>query len=431
MPRSGLSGSVPNLALTRAQRESAAKLRPAPWLATPSPLLSQPAAGGGADRSLVQWVERRLEEVGGPLGDAGPAAWTPTQVVAWLRTSPMMAEHAAAFAADEVDGAALLTLDEVDLLALGVGALGERKRLLHAIAELRRAAPVVGASAAHADGGAAADGPVGDGELIAQRARLAALGECAAKVLANTPEMPEAHRRLLLRLWQQQESAALSAVASLAAAAAAERRRRRRAVAERKELARRHIEARLAAMARADDDGIAAAAKLSAALAEIERLRAQLREQEDDLLSLEAVRMEAAIAADLKAENAGLRRSLLESAGDRPAEAAAAAAARLEELAGASLAEMVEECEGEEQQTYQALNHAKDIADSMQKASDARRDEAAAALPPTPARLSGSRRRGSVRKPGVEALSADASVAQSQAQSPAMTARSLDGRMAL
>ena len=73
---------------------------------------------GGADRSLVQWVERRLEEVGGPLGDAGPAAWTPTQVVAWLRTSPMMAEHAAAFAADEVDGAALLTLDEVDLLAL-------------------------------------------------------------------------------------------------------------------------------------------------------------------------------------------------------------------------------------------------------------------------------------------------------------------------
>ena len=303
MPRSaGLSGSVPNLALTRAQRESAAKLRPAPWLATPSPLLSQPAAaGGGADRSLVQWVERRLEEVGGPLGDAGPAAWTPTQVVAWLRTSPMMAEHAAAFAADEVDGAALLTLDEVDLLALGVGALGERKRLLHAIAELRRAAPVVGASAAHADGGAAADGPVGDAELTAQRARLAALGECAAKVLANTPEMPEAHRRLLLRLWQQQESAALGAVASLAAAAAAERRRRRRAVAERKELARRHIEARLAAMARADDDGIAAAAKLNAALAEIERLRAQLREQEDDLLSLEAVRMEAAIAADLKA----------------------------------------------------------------------------------------------------------------------------------
>ena len=206
MPRSGLSGSVPNLALTRAQRESAAKLRPAPWLATPSPLLSQPAASGGADRSLVQWVERRLEEVGGPLGDAGPAAWTPRQVVAWLRTSPMMAEHAAAFAADEVDGAALLTLDEVDLLALGVGALGERKRLLHAIAELRRAAPVVGASAAHADGGAAADGPVGDAELTAQRARLAALGECAAKVLANTPEMPEAHRRLLLRLWQQRRS---------------------------------------------------------------------------------------------------------------------------------------------------------------------------------------------------------------------------------
>ena len=164
-------------------------------------LLSQPAASGGADRSLVQWVERRLEEVGGPLGDAGPAAWTPSQVVAWLRTSPMMAEHAAAFAADEVDGAALLTLDEVDLLALGVGALGERKRLLHAIAELRRAAPVVGASAAHADGGAAADGPVGDADLTAQRARLAALGARARPrhVLANTPEMPEAHRRLLLR----------------------------------------------------------------------------------------------------------------------------------------------------------------------------------------------------------------------------------------
>ncbi|CAI5469639.1 unnamed protein product [Closterium sp. Yama58-4] len=86
---------------------------------------------------------RRLQEfdaklVGRPLQQMGPpAAWTTDDVATWL-TAEGFACYAQAFLRHAVCGQVLLELTAEDLRDdLGVRTLGDRKRLLSAIAQLR------------------------------------------------------------------------------------------------------------------------------------------------------------------------------------------------------------------------------------------------------------------------------------------------------
>ena len=75
-----------------------------------------------------------------------------TEVAAWLR-SLGLGEYAEAFARNHIDTRSCPTLTAGDLRKLGVLSVGHRKRLLAAIAELRRDAAVNSQEARRRPGG--------------------------------------------------------------------------------------------------------------------------------------------------------------------------------------------------------------------------------------------------------------------------------------
>jgi len=64
------------------------------------------------------------------------------ELTAWLRASGF-GEYATSFVDNRIDTNILRQLTDDDLKALGVGALGDRKRLLAAIAELGSSSPAL------------------------------------------------------------------------------------------------------------------------------------------------------------------------------------------------------------------------------------------------------------------------------------------------
>ena len=125
-------------------------------------------------------------------------------------------------------GRELLQLDELSLLELGVRVLGHRKRLLHAIDELRKrgpsAAPAVGGSSREASQfggsyGGPSHAPAPRQSAARQRQHIAVLEECMQRVLTHCASLPLHSRQLLLSLWHEQRRIALEALAATEAQA--------------------------------------------------------------------------------------------------------------------------------------------------------------------------------------------------------------------
>ena len=230
----------------------------APWLAAPPPRPDNAAA-------LARWVQRRLAPFSGPEAEVAEAvrgheaaAWHVSEVVLWLRCSAGLEQYSEAFAvssalpcglaktssgrspspalppthldhqAHGIGGRELLLLDELSLLELGVRMLGHRKRLLHAIDELRQrvpsAAPAVGGSSRETSypemsRGGPSHAPAPRQRAARQRQHIAVLEECMQRVLAHCASLPLHSRQLLLSLWHEQRRIALEALAATEAQA--------------------------------------------------------------------------------------------------------------------------------------------------------------------------------------------------------------------
>ena len=228
----------------------------APWLAAPPPRPDNAAA-------LARWVQRRLAPFSGPEAEAAQAvrgheaaAWDVSEVVLWLRCSAGLQQYSEAFAvssalpcglartplalalvlppthldhqAHGIGGHELLLLDELSLLELGVRVLGHRKRLLHAIEELRQrvpsAAPAVGGSSREASRpershGEPSHAPAPRQRAARQRQHIVVLEECMQRVLTHCASLPLHSRQLLLSLWHEQRRIALEALAATEAQA--------------------------------------------------------------------------------------------------------------------------------------------------------------------------------------------------------------------
>jgi hypothetical protein len=89
---------------------------------------------------------------------ANPAEWTVADVVAWARSGPAAVPEdvAKALQREDIDGAALLQLDDAMLQSIGITKMGARLRLVQSIAALRTAAVTGSAATAPAIAAAAA-----------------------------------------------------------------------------------------------------------------------------------------------------------------------------------------------------------------------------------------------------------------------------------
>lgn len=74
---------------------------------------------------------------GGPGGGAAGGDWRVADVCTWLKKEGM-GEYASSFQKNNIDGPALLALDENDLKDLGVAKVGDRRKLEKAIADLNQ-----------------------------------------------------------------------------------------------------------------------------------------------------------------------------------------------------------------------------------------------------------------------------------------------------
>ena len=90
--------------------------------------LVAPPGAGAADRPGATDRPAPLP----PTAAAGVAGWDVERVGLWLRRDANFGAYEHAFRQHEVDGAVLCTLDELDLLAIGVTSVGHRKRMLQA-----------------------------------------------------------------------------------------------------------------------------------------------------------------------------------------------------------------------------------------------------------------------------------------------------------
>ena len=106
--------------------------------------------------------------------------------------------------------------------------LGHRKRLLHAIEELRQrvpsAAPAVGGSSREASHpershGEPSHAPAPRQRAARQRQHIVVLEECMQRVLTHCASLPLHSRQLLLSLWHEQRRIALEALAATEAQA--------------------------------------------------------------------------------------------------------------------------------------------------------------------------------------------------------------------
>lgn len=157
------------------------------------PLMRVNVAETNTQATLSMWVTQRLSlvEPAGIVSD-----WKPSDVSHWLETHGM-GEYIPKFLEHGVGGSELVLLEEMDMLALGVQLVGQRKRLKHLITELRFS---------HATRRGKEEGTTLRNGM---ERRLTAYSECVAKVLACTPQLPPHSKRLLAELWLAQEAACL------------------------------------------------------------------------------------------------------------------------------------------------------------------------------------------------------------------------------
>lgn len=256
-------------ALTRAESlstlQTASKpnrpMSAAPRLTTSPWLLAQPPRADDA-AALQRWVERRLGPFNG--ADAEPDGafhaatdWDTPEVLTWLRCSVGLEQYGHAFAAQGVRGAALLTLDETDLLSMGIRSLGHRKRILQACEELRQRLPSLPAALAS---GAGAD------HIGKQRRHVAALSECMQKVMAHCHDMPLHSRQMLQQLWDAQQRISLESLAEMEAQRAALKRREAEQLPRRQARVRASLEPLMRAQAQAEDRAVELARQLREAI---------------------------------------------------------------------------------------------------------------------------------------------------------------------
>lgn len=358
----------------------------APWLAAPPPRPDNAAA-------LARWVQRRLAPFSGPEAEVAEAvrgheaaAWHVSEVVLWLRCSAGLEQYSEAFAAHGIGGRELLLLDELSLLELGVRMLGHRKRLLHAIDELRQrvpsAAPAVGGSSRETSypemsRGGPSHAPAPRQRAARQRQHIAVLEECMQRVLAHCASLPLHSRQLLLSLWHEQRQIALEALAATEAQAEEVRQRERAQVSRRQARIRARLELLLAAHATSEDRAEALERRNIAAEAALEQLSSLRWDHQHALIQLEGLKAVHEDHEEARSETLLLRRSLLGHTGSPPtgppsrrgSQAQAEALELAGQMAAASLAlhQLIAVSESEQEAQLPLMEHAEEIERLMKK----------------------------------------------------------------
>ena len=312
---------------------AAPRLTTSPWLVAQPPRADDAAA-------LQRWVLRRL----GPFNGVGTEPdgvfhaatdWDTPEVLTWLRCSVGLEQYGHAFAAQGVRGAALLTLDETDLLSMGIRSLGHRKRILQSCEELRQRLPSLPAALAS---GAGAD------HIGKQRRHVAALSECMQKVMIHCHELPMHSRQMLQQLWDAQQRISLESLAEMEAQRAALKRREAEQLPRRQARVRASLEPLMRAQAKAEDRAVDLARQLREAIQYAEGMHHLEWEHKATLLELEALKTTHEDLEDQREQTLSLRRALLDKSSAEHAEEARAMLERLHAV-GAELTDLIDERE--------------------------------------------------------------------------------------
>jgi len=199
---------------------------------------------------LPHYVSNSYTKATGSLGEAARvnlANWTVDSVAEWLRAHARLEDELIdSICRQGINGKELITLDDMDLRALGMASLPERKRVLRLLEQLRLRSALPRAR----------HGPLQQ-HLDVRRERLTGLCETFSRVLSHFPAMPIKSKRVLMTLWHENEAVGLEALGRIERDAALRRQAELDLTERFRQQARNLIEAQIVLRAQVEDREVA------------------------------------------------------------------------------------------------------------------------------------------------------------------------------